>query len=78
MDYVSQLRSLALRLERTNSALRIWDEIDAQKHMPPAERKPITRPVLSRRALKTELIMLLADMSRVEQEIGAAGHVSEN
>ena len=73
MEYAAQLMNLARRLESTNRALLVWDAIEAQKRRPEAERgMPIERPHLSRQALKLQLILLLADMSRLEQEISAA------
>ena len=73
MEYAAQLMNLARRLESTNRALMIWDAIEARQLRPKAERgAPIERPHLSRRALKLQLILLLADMSRLEQEISAA------
>ncbi len=56
----------------------VWDQIEAQERLPAAVREPIEAPELSRRALKTQLILLMADMSRLEQEIFAAAVVGNN
>ncbi|HLQ34612.1 MAG TPA: hypothetical protein VK457_18155 [Chloroflexota bacterium] len=73
MEFSDQLMTLARRLEQTNAALLVWDRIEAQKRLPRPERgEPIARPPLNRRALKLQLILLLADLSRFEQEISAA------
>ncbi|HEX6513302.1 MAG TPA: hypothetical protein VF157_13445 [Chloroflexota bacterium] len=72
MEHLDQLRSLGQRLADANGALLAWDRIEAQKRLPRARREPIERPALSRRALKLQLVFLLADMSRLEQEICAA------
>ena len=77
--YLDQLRTLAQRLSETNQALIVWDEIAAQRQQPVRSRAaPIKRPKLSRRALKLQLVLLLADMSRLEQEIFAAPLMSRN
>lgn len=80
--YIDQLRNLARRLSETNQALMVWDEIAAQPSAsdgPVAvSAEPIKRPKLSRRALKLQLVLLLADMSRLEQEIFAAPLMSSN
>jgi hypothetical protein len=77
--YLDQLRTLACRLRETNQALMAWDAIAAQRRLPPgAQRRRIKRPKLSRRALKLQLVLLLADMSRLEQEIFAAPLLSSN
>lgn len=77
--YLDQLRNLACRLSETNQALMVWDQITAQRELPlGASRQRIRRPKLSRRALKLQLVLLLADMSRLEQEIFAAPLMSRN
>jgi hypothetical protein len=77
--YLDQLGNLARRLSETNQALMVWDEIAAQRQLTPdAPNPPIKRPRLSRRALKLQLVLLLADMSRLEQEIFAAPLMSSN
>ena len=76
MEYLDQLRNLGQRLTDANGALMVWDRIDAQKALPRAQRQPISRPRLSRRALKLQLVLLMADMSRLEQEICAAPYLS--
>jgi hypothetical protein len=76
---MDQLRNLARRLSETNQALLAWDEIAAQRALPPdAAPRHIARPRLSRRALKLQLVFLLADMSRLEQEISMAPLFSAN
>ncbi len=73
MEYLDQLRSLAQRLARANAALITWDEIDARDRLPAEQQgEPIEPPALSRQALKLQLIFLVADMSRLQQEICAA------
>lgn len=77
--YFDQLRNLAQRLSDTNQALMVWDEIAAQRKLPvDTPRVHLNRPKLSRRALKLQLVLLLADMSRLEQEIFAAPLMSTN
>ncbi len=79
VEYVDQLRNLARRLADANASLMAWDGIDAQKRLPKARRgQPARQPRLSRRALKLQLILLMADMSRLEQEIGMATVLSAN
>jgi len=79
MEHLAQLRSLAQRLSDANAALIAWDQIEAQKRLPRAERDAsIKRPPLSRQALKLQLVFLMADMSRLEQEICAAPMMSAN
>lgn len=80
--YIGQLRNLARRLSETNQALMVWDEIAAQRSAldtPPGSlQKHLDQPQLSRQALKLQLVLLLADMSRLEQEIFAAPLMSSN
>jgi hypothetical protein len=79
MEYQNQLIHLARRLEATNNGLLTWDAIEARKRRPKAQRgAPIPRPKLSRRALKLQLVLLLADMSRLEQELSAAPYLVRN
>jgi hypothetical protein len=79
VEYIDQLRTLGCRLRDANAALMVWDNIDAQKRLPRAERaERIKAPRLSRTALKLQLILLMADMSRLEQEIGMASVLSLN
>jgi len=79
VEYLDQLRNLGHRLADANAGLMAWDSIEAQKHVSKAERgDPATPPSLSRQALKLQLILLMADMSRLEQEIGMASVLSAN
>ena len=79
MEYIDQLRSLARRLSDANTSLLVWDEIEAQKRLPGPQRgQAPPRPKLSRQALKLQLILLIADMCRLEQEISAARVLSTN
>src|SRR5579884_280558 len=79
MEYQNQLMHLARRLEATNNGLLTWDAIEARKRRTKAQRgAPIPRPKLSRRALKLQLVLLLADMSRLEQELSAAPYLVRN
>jgi hypothetical protein len=79
VEYTDQLRNLGRRLADANGALLVWDQIEARRMMPKAQRgAPIPRPELSRQALKLQLILLLADVSRLEQEISAAPALSIN
>ena len=79
MEHLVQLRNLAQRLSDANSALLIWDQIDEQRTLPRSERAvDLKRPRLSRQALKLQLVFLMADMSRLEQEICAAPLMSAN
>lgn len=76
MEHLAQLRTLAQRLSDANTALLAWDQIEARKELPPSQRgEPIRPPKLSRQALKVKLVFLLADMSRLEQEICAAPYM---
>ena len=79
MEHLAQLRNLAQRLSDANTALLTWDQIQEHKMLPKAER-PVgpKRPRLSRQALKLQLVFLMADMSRLEQEIFAAPMLSAN
>ncbi|MGH2364028.1 MAG: hypothetical protein ACRDHX_05170 [Chloroflexota bacterium] len=58
---------MSLRLSRLNQALATWDAVDAGV-VPPGGAQ---RPELDRRALRTSLVMLIGDMSRLEQELCA-------
>ena len=79
MEYLAQLRTLGQRLADANGALMAWDQIDARDRSPDAEGgEPIALPKLNRRALKLQLVFLVADMSRLEQEICAAPLLSAN
>lgn len=79
VDYLDQLRNLAQRLADANAGLIAWDGIAARKRLPSADRgAPIKRPRLSRQALKLQLILLIADMSRLQQEIGMINVLSHN
>ena len=79
VEYLDQLRNLGRRLADANAALIVWDEIDAQKRLPgPAPTLSREKPRLSRQALKVQLIMLMADMSRLEQEICSAPYATIN
>jgi len=79
MEYADQLRTMALRLSETNQSLITWGVIAAQRRLAPGEpRQDVSQPRLSRRALKLQLIMLLADMSRLEQEISAGAVFTRN
>jgi hypothetical protein len=79
MNFLDQLRTLGHRLADANGALLVWDQIDARQHLPGQQQgEPIKPPRLSRQALKLQLIFLMADMSRLEQEICAAPLLSAN
>lgn len=78
MEYLDQLRNMGRRLADANGALLVWDQINAEKRKPVAQRQHIEPPRLSRQALKLQLVLLMADMSRLEQEICAAPHASVN
>ena len=79
VEYLDQLRNLGCRLAEANAGLMVWDGIEAQKRLPRVDRgDPLKRPKLSRRAIKLQLILLMADMSRLEQEIGMASVLSAN
>ena len=79
VEYLDQLRTLAQRLANANAALIDWDRIAERQRLPRTERgAPIARPRLSRQALKLQLILLMADMSRLQQEIGMASVLSAN
>ncbi len=78
MEHVDQLRTMAGRLSRLNQALQAWDTIEAEVELPAGERTPVDKPDLSRRALKGSLIMLLADINRLDQEISAGNMHSLN
>jgi len=69
---LGQLRAMGLRLSRLNQALADWDALDAGI-VPPGGAQ---RPELDRRALRTSLVMLAADMSRFEQELCARHDVA--
>ncbi|HLY66683.1 MAG TPA: hypothetical protein VKU60_14200 [Chloroflexota bacterium] len=79
MEYGEQLTNMLRRLSDANQALLAWDLIAEQKRLSPdAPRPHIKRPSLSRRALKLQLVLLMADMSRLQQEISAAPLFSAN
>ncbi|MFI5266324.1 MAG: hypothetical protein ACHQ7M_03005 [Chloroflexota bacterium] len=79
MEYLDQLRNLGRRLADANAGLIAWDSIEGQGRLPKAAGgESVKRPRLSRRALKLQLILLMADMSRLEQEIGMAAVLSAN
>ncbi len=77
MEHLAQLWTMAQRLAKANAALMVWDEIDAQKDAGVAA-PGIEPPQLSRQALKVQLVLLIADMCRLEQEICAAPYMSKN
>jgi hypothetical protein len=78
MEHLAQLRTMAQRLSKANAALMVWDEIDAQRQSGVADTPALEPPVLSRQALKVQLVLLIADMCRLEQEICAAPFMSKN
>jgi hypothetical protein len=80
VEYLDQLRTLGRRLTDANAGLMAWDRIEAQQRSLSAQSAvaDVQPPALSRRALKLQLILLVADMSRLEQEIGMASVLSAN
>lgn len=70
---------MAQRLSKANAALMTWDEIDARRGLAEEQRGPeIETPALGRQALKVQLVLLIADMCRLEQEVCAAPLMSKN
>lgn len=76
MDHAAQLRTMVDRLSRANQDLLCWDHIDAAGRAGVA--CVVERPALVRQALKLQLILLMADISRLQQEMAAATVYSTN
>ncbi|MHB8618243.1 MAG: hypothetical protein ACYDAG_01520 [Chloroflexota bacterium] len=64
---ITQLRAMLGRLSSLNQTLAQWDEREAQ--VAASGHSLVPSPALDRRAAKCSLIMLMADISRLEQEM---------
>ncbi len=65
---LTRRRSILARLERVNSALRAWEQWEANRHLPPDLRRQLRKPTLSREALTGLHRMLVEELGRLEQE----------
>jgi hypothetical protein len=56
-----------LRLGRVNAALSAWDEYDANRLLPPDQRRPLPRPTLTLGGLRELQLMLVQRIGELEE-----------
>ena len=56
-----------LRLARVNAALSTRDEYEANQLLPPDQRRPLSRPKLTRGGLKELQLMLVQRIGELEE-----------
>jgi hypothetical protein len=56
-----------LRLARVNAVLSAWKEYDANRLLPPDQRRPLPRPRLTRGGLKELQLMLMQRIGELEE-----------
>ena len=61
-----------LRLRRVNAALSAWDEYEANRLLPPDQRRPLPRPKLTRGGRKELQLMLVQRIGELE-DLSARG-----